>query len=81
MEDPIINIDDFDAPETVDLRKDDTSQRVQVTAKSGVTAVWGIHHYLKYYTNAHFSWDTVRTGKDSFISPDAKLNMYRLISE
>ena len=36
---------------------------LKVTANTGVAAVWGINHYLKYYCNSHISWDTRRIGK------------------
>ena len=35
--------------------------KIVVQASSGVAAAWGIHHYLKYYVGAHFSWDTTRS--------------------
>ena len=38
-----------------------TDTKIIVQASSGVAAAWGIHHYLKYYAGAHFSWDTTRT--------------------
>ena len=44
---------------TVSLVKASNS-KVQVKASTGVLAVWGIHHYLKYYCGCHFSWDTIR---------------------
>ena len=34
-----------------------------VTANTGVAAIWGINHYLKYFCNSHISWDTTRIGK------------------
>lgn len=36
---------------------------VHVQANSGVAATWGIHHYLKYYCQGHFSWDTISLSK------------------
>ena len=36
---------------------------ISVTSNTGVAAVWGINHYLKYFCNSHISWDTTRIGK------------------
>ena len=36
---------------------------LSVTSNTGVAAVWGINHYLKYFCNSHISWDTTRIGK------------------
>ena len=36
---------------------------LNVTANTGVAAIWGINHYLKYFCNSHISWDTTRIGK------------------
>ena len=38
---------------------------VIVEANTGVSAAWGIHHYLKYFCGCHFSWDTIRIGKET----------------
>jgi alpha-N-acetylglucosaminidase len=35
----------------------DGEDAVTITASSGVAAVWGLHHYLKYWCNCHVSWD------------------------
>ena len=40
--------------------------KIVVQASSGVAAAWGIHHYLKYYVGAHFSWDTTRSCRPYF---------------
>ena len=36
---------------------------LNVTANTGVAAIWGVNHYLKYFCNSHISWDTTRIGK------------------
>ena len=36
---------------------------LNVTANTGVAAIWGINHYLKYFFHSHISWDTTRIGK------------------
>ena len=36
---------------------------VRVEANTGVSASWGIHHYLKYYCGCHISWDIKRISK------------------
>ena len=36
---------------------------INVFANTGVAAIWGINHYLKYFCNSHVSWDTTRIGK------------------
>ena len=43
---------------------DSKSEAIEVAASTGVLAVWGIHHYLKFYCNWHFSWDTTRVPDD-----------------
>ena len=30
---------------------------VLVRASSGVTAAWGVHHYLEQFCHCHVSWD------------------------
>ena len=47
----------------VSITKTNVKAKVSVVASSGVTASWGIHHYLKYYVGFHMSWDTLRTCK------------------
>ena len=43
----------------------DTSDKreLTVTANTGVAAIWGLNHYLKYFCNSHISWDTSRVGR------------------
>ena len=31
---------------------------VHIVGSTGVAAAWGLHHYLKYYCQAHISWET-----------------------
>ena len=31
---------------------------VTITGSSGVAAVWGLNHYLKYSCRSHVSWET-----------------------
>ena len=40
-----------------------TNEVINVFANTGVAAIWGINHYLKYFCNSHVSWDTTRIGK------------------
>ena len=53
---------DEDGDEAVETEELMTRTVFRVDASSGVAAAWGIHHYLKYWCNAHFSWDTTRIG-------------------
>ena len=46
---------------------------VIVEANTGVSAAWGIHHYLKYFCGCHFSWDTIRIGKETLINHSFQL--------
>lgn len=49
---------------------------VHVQANSGVAATWGIHHYLKYYCQGHFSWDTISLNLPTNGSlPQARFNL------
>ena len=48
---------------------DNTRIFIEVTASTGVLAVWGIHHYLKYDCGWHFSWDTYRVSDCPWESP------------
>lgn len=41
----------------------DGKTHVSVMGNSGVSIVWGIHHFLKYKCGAHMSWDTTRIRK------------------
>ena len=34
-----------------------TNEEINVFANTGVAAIWGINHYLKYFCNSHVSWD------------------------
>jgi len=38
--------------------KEDSQITVNIVGTSGVAAVWGFHHYLKYYCFCHVSWDS-----------------------
>jgi alpha-N-acetylglucosaminidase len=38
--------------------KEDGQITVNIVGTSGVAAVWGFHHYLKYYCFCHVSWDS-----------------------
>jgi hypothetical protein len=38
--------------------KEDGQIIVNIVGTSGVAAVWGFHHYLKYYCFCHVSWDS-----------------------
>lgn len=42
---------------TFKLYKNDSSERVQIIASSGVAASKGFNYYLKYYCNCHVSWE------------------------
>ena len=42
--------------------KRNITRRINVTANTGVAAIWGINHYLKYFCNTHISWETTRIG-------------------
>ena len=51
------------------VRLDNTRIFIEVTASTGVLAVWGIHHYLKYNCGWHLSWDTYRVSDCPWESP------------
>lgn len=53
-----------------------SSDKIKVLANSGVSAAWGIHHYLKYFCGCHFSWDTSRIGKSIVLSPHPESLLY-----
>jgi alpha-N-acetylglucosaminidase len=38
--------------------KEEAKDEVNIVGTSGVAAVWGFHHYLKYYCFSHVSWDS-----------------------
>ena len=38
-------------------------KELAITANTGVAAIWGLNHYLKYFCNSHISWDTSRIGR------------------
>jgi hypothetical protein len=38
--------------------KEEGEDRVNLMGTSGVAAVWGFHHYLKYSCFCHVSWDS-----------------------
>jgi hypothetical protein len=38
--------------------KEDSQITVKIVGTSGGAAVWGFHHYLKYYCFSHVSWDS-----------------------
>jgi hypothetical protein len=38
--------------------KEEHEDTVNLVGTSGVAAVWGFHHYLKYYCFCHVSWDS-----------------------
>jgi hypothetical protein len=40
------------------LKEEGTVNKVTIVGTSGVAAVWGFHHYLKYYCFSHVSWDS-----------------------
>jgi len=42
------------------LLKEEDATILEVTANTGVAAIWGVNHYLKYFCNTHISWDTTR---------------------
>lgn len=49
---------DFQLPRnTFHLQKSDSDDFVLIKASSGVAACKGFKHYLKYYCNAHISWE------------------------
>eukprot|EP00091_Calanus_sinicus_P016841 TRINITY_DN36435_c0_g1_i1.p1 TRINITY_DN36435_c0_g1~~TRINITY_DN36435_c0_g1_i1.p1 ORF type:complete len:184 (-),score=38.43 TRINITY_DN36435_c0_g1_i1:237-731(-) len=31
---------------------------INIVGSTGVAAAWGLHHYLKYFCQAHISWET-----------------------
>ncbi|KAK7790165.1 hypothetical protein R5R35_002634 [Gryllus longicercus] len=46
-----------DNKDTFQVVKDTATGKVNITGSSGVSACWGLHHYLKHYCNCHISWD------------------------
>ncbi|XP_021938138.1 alpha-N-acetylglucosaminidase isoform X2 [Zootermopsis nevadensis] len=44
--------------DTFKVLKENGQDRVNLVGTSGVAAVWGFHHYLKYYCFCHVSWDS-----------------------
>lgn len=44
--------------DTFKILKEDAKDKVNIVGTSGVAAVWGFHHYLKYYCFSHVSWDS-----------------------
>lgn len=44
--------------DTFKVFKEDGQIAVNIVGTSGVAAVWGFHHYLKYYCFCHVSWDS-----------------------
>jgi alpha-N-acetylglucosaminidase len=44
--------------DTFKVLKEDGQITVTIVGTSGVAAVWGFHHYLKYHCFCHVSWDS-----------------------
>jgi alpha-N-acetylglucosaminidase len=40
------------------ISKEELMDKVNIVGTSGVAAVWGFHHYLKYHCFCHVSWDS-----------------------
>ncbi|PSN53363.1 Alpha-N-acetylglucosaminidase [Blattella germanica] len=43
--------------DTFKIEKSIDDNLVYITGTSGVAAVWGFHHYLKYFCHCHVSWE------------------------
>lgn len=50
-------MNDADAYFIFKIRKTNNSETLRIEASSGVSACKAFHYYLKYYCNAHISWD------------------------
>jgi alpha-N-acetylglucosaminidase len=36
---------------------DEETKRIVLSGTTGVSALFGLNHYLKYFCNAHMSWE------------------------
>lgn len=48
--------------------------RIEITATTGVVAATGFHYYLKYFCNAHISWEVSQLKLPSEF-PEAELEV------